>query len=373
MRVLITTPWYPSPETPIRGVWTTGHARAIATEHDVVMLPFSPRGGASGPFALDDRRDDGVRTIEISYPPPKFPGPGLLTVRRATGEALARLEQEGFVPDVIHAHVFLSAPAALTAKRLTGAPLVINEHLSRVTDWRLTRLERLLARYTYPRADLVCTTAKRMLPRVQRLGAKRTLQVFDTIDTEQFRPGDRTRPPGEIRAIAAGSLNEKKGHRHLLDALARARVPGLTLDLVGDGELRDDLERQTRSLGLDDRVRFHGYVSRDRLAEMMRDADLHLLPSLRESQPHVVAEALATGIPTVATDAGGTAEMLEDGDGVVVPPADPQAFADALVDVCSRLDSFDRHELAARARARYGPEASTRMWTEIYTGLLEQR
>lgn len=373
MRVLITTPWYPSPEVPIRGVWTIGHARAIAAAHDVVMLPFSPHGGAARPFALDDRHDDGVRTIEISYPPPKLPGPGLLTVRRATTEALAQLERDGFVPDVIHAHVFLSAPAALTAKRVTGAPLVINEHLSRVTEWQLTRLERMLARYTYPRAELVCTTAERMLPRVERLGARRTMHVFDTIDTDQFHPGDRTRPHGEIRAIAAGSFNEKKGHRYLLDALARAGVPGLTLDLVGDGELRDELEGQARSLGIDDRVRFHGYVSRERLAEMMRHVDLHLLPSLRESQPHVVAEALATGIPTVATDAGGTAEMLQDGDGVVVPPADPEAFAEALIDVCARIDSFDRHELAARARARYGPEATTRMWTEIYANLVESR
>jgi glycosyltransferase involved in cell wall biosynthesis len=372
---LITTPWYPTPEVPIRGVWTIGHARAVAAEHDVVMLPFSPRAGAAAPFELEDRVDEGVRRIEIVHPPTKVPGPGLVAVRRATTEALRRLERDGFVPDVIHGHVFLSAPAALTAKRLTGAPLLINEHLSRVTDWRLTRLERLMARYTYPRAELVCTTAERMLPRVEKLGAKRTLQVADTIDTDQFHPGDRTRGPGEVRAIAAGSLNEKKGHRYLLDALARARehVPGLTLDLVGDGELRSDLERQARSLGVDDSVRFHGYVSRERLAEMMREADLHVLPSLRESQPHVVAEALATGLPSVAADAGGTAEMLQGGGGVVVPPADSEAFAEALVDVCSRLDSFDRHELASRARERYGPAASTRMWTEIYSGLVEGR
>jgi glycosyltransferase involved in cell wall biosynthesis len=106
---------------------------------------------------------------------------------------------------------------------------------------------------------------------------------------------------------------------------------------------------------------------------MMREADLHVLPSLRESQPHVVAEALATGLPTVAADAGGTAEMLEGGGGVVVPPADSEAFAEALVDVCSRLDSFDRHELASCARDRYGPAASTRMWTAIYAELVEER
>ena len=374
MRVLITTPWYPSPEVPIRGIWTIGHAHAIAQLHDVVMLPFSPRQGTHGAYTLDDRVDDGIRTLEVAYPPPKVPGLGLVAVRKATREVLRRLAGEGFVPDVVHAHVFLSAPAALTAKRAASAALVVNEHLSRVTDWRLSRMERALARYVYARADLVCTTAERQHARVRQLGAKHTRRVFDTIDTARFRPGNRVRPPDEVRAIAAGSLDEKKGHRYLLEAVARARsdVPGLVLDIAGDGELRADLEAQARSLRIDDRVRFHGYVTPERLADMMRGADVHVLPSLRESQPHVVGEAIASGLPTVATNVGSTAEMLAAGGGTVVPPADAEALADALVEVCSDLDAFDPQVLANHARERYGPEASARMWTQIYTGLLQK-
>src|SRR5688572_30739744 len=200
VRILITTPWFPSPEAPIRGIWTLGHARALLPQHDVVMLPFAPGSAGRRPFALEDRSDDGLRTIQVRYPPPKLPGLGLVSVWRATGEALRQLEAEGFVPDVIHAHVFLSAPAAFAAKRKSGAPVVINEHLSRVTDWRLSRAERLLARYAYTRADLVCTTADRMRVRVEQLGGRRTLHVHDTIDTRQFRPSDRVREQGRIRA-----------------------------------------------------------------------------------------------------------------------------------------------------------------------------
>jgi len=376
VRVLIVTPWYPWPENPIRGIWAIDHARSLIEEHQVVMLHFSPREDAGRPFSLSDEVEHGLRTVRITYPPPRFPGPGLRATRAGTLEALDRLGADGFVPEIVHAHIFLSAPAALTAKSQAGAPLVINEHLTRVTDWKLSRLERGLARYAYRRADLVCTTAEPMVDRVRQLGARRTMHTMNVLDTEQFSPAAERRPPnGEIRAIAAGSLNDKKGHRYLLDAVAEVRreEPRLTLDLVGDGELRGELEERARGLGIADAVRFHGYVSLDRLAELMRASDLHVLPSLRESQPLVAAEAMATGIPTVGTDVGGVPEMLEGGAGVVVPRADAAALADAIADVCSKLDSYDRQALARLARERYGRAAIGRQWTRIYEALREGR
>jgi glycosyltransferase involved in cell wall biosynthesis len=102
---------------------------------------------------------------------------------------------------------------------------------------------------------------------------------------------------------------------------------------------------------------------------MMRASDLHVLPSLRENQPLVAAEAMATGIPTVATEVGGLSEMLEGGGGVLVPRADAGALADAIAGVCSKLDSYDREALARLASERYGPEAICRQWTRIYEAL----
>ncbi len=376
MRVLIVTPWFPSPDSPIRGIWTIDHARAlIGAGHEPVLLPFSPQAGVVGRFSLTEERHDDVRTIRLTYPPPRLPGLGLVAARAGTAEALGRLEADGFVPEIVHAHIFLSAPVAVTAKRRSGAKLVINEHLTRVTDWQLGLGERGLARYAYSRADLVCTTAERMVDNVRRLGAKRTLHTQNVMDTTQFSPAGTRRSDGEIRIVAAGSFNEKKGHRYLLDALARARrdQPRLRLELVGDGELRGELEQRAHSLGIEEIVRFHGYVSMDALAEIMRESDLHVLPSLRESQPLVLAEAMATGIPTVATDVGGVGEMLEGGAGVTVPKADPEALATAILEVCAGLDSYRPEALAALATERWGIEAIGRQWTGIYQALVAGR
>lgn len=373
MRVLIVTPWFPWPENPIRGIWTIDHARAVAMAgHEPVLLAFSPRKRARGPYELSDQVEQGIRTFRITYPPPKLPGLGLLPARRGTLEALARLRDEGVVPEIVHAHTFLAASAALSAQRRTGAPLLINEHFTRVTEWELSRAERALARLAYSRAQLVCTTAEAMVANVRRLGAKRTRHTLNVMNSEQFSPNSsRPRDRERITAIAAGSLNEKKGHRYLLEALAIARrsEPRLRLDLAGDGELRGELERQAESLGIADVVEFHGYLPLDELAELMRGADLHMLPSLRENQPLVVAEAMATGIPTVASDVGSVAEMLGGEAGVVVPKQDSEALAQAILEVCATLDHYDPQALAARARQRYAFEAVGRQWSEIYEQL----
>ena len=184
MQVLIVTPWYPWPEIPIRGIWVVDHARTMMAEHEVVMLHPSPRFDADRPYTLLDHDEYGLRTLRITYPHPRIPGLGMRAQRAGTIEALARLQADGFVPDVIHAHVVLSAPAALTAKSRTGAPLLINEHLTRVTDARLGLLERRLARYAYRRADLVCTTSEPMVEEVRSMGARRTLHTLNVLDTE---------------------------------------------------------------------------------------------------------------------------------------------------------------------------------------------
>lgn len=374
MRVLITTPWFPAPGDPVTGVWVIDHARSLLPEHEVAVLPLKIREGTDRPYAISDDSSEGMRVLRITYPPPRLPGLGFLAARRAAVEALDHLEADGFVPEVIHAHVFRSAPLAVTAKKRTGAPLLVNEHLTQLTEGLLGPGQRLLARHCYRNADLVCTTSEPMVARVRALGARRTLHTQNPVDTSQFSPGEREGRNG-IRAIAAGSLDEKKGHRYLLEALATARrsQPGLTLDLVGDGELRGSLEEQARALGIEDAVRFHGYVPLQRLAELMKAADVHVLPSLRENQPLVAAEAMATGLPTIGTDVGGVPEMLEGGAGVVVPRGDSAALAEAIADFCANPGAYDPAELARRADELHGPTAMRRQWTAIYEGLVAGR
>ena len=177
-----------------------------------------------------------------------------------------------------------------------------------------------------------------------------------------------TERPSGLRLLNVAALAEKKGHRFLIEAMAE--LPEATLEIVGDGELRADLEAQVRGLGLEDRVTFLGEQPKREVARLMREAGLFVLPSLAENLPVVLIEAMASGLPSVATRVGGVPEMLGDGDGELVQPGDAAALAAAVRTAAGR--SFDPQDMAARARARYSYAAVCARWSEIYDGPAQQ-
>ncbi|HUR84047.1 MAG TPA: glycosyltransferase [Solirubrobacteraceae bacterium] len=152
----------------------------------------------------------------------------------------------------------------------------------------------------------------------------------------------RSRSPrgaGPVHALCVASLQEYKGHRWLLEALAHGgpALERIRLDLVGEGPLRRPLEDLAARLGLGDRVRFAGALPEEEVARKLAEADLFVLPSIvardgqMEGLPVALIEALAAGVPVVATRLSGVPELVADGiTGVLAPPADAAALADAL-------------------------------------------
>jgi glycosyltransferase involved in cell wall biosynthesis len=161
---------------------------------------------------------------------------------------------------------------------------------------------------------------------------------------EPMHPASVVTPHPVVLCVA--NLFSYKGHRHLLDAIARLQARGTpcTLVLVGEGPERSALERQGEQLGID--VRFLGF--RTDVGPLLARADVVALSSLQEGMSNAVMEAMAAGRPVVATDVGGTGELLH-GRGILVPPADPEALADGISRVVS--DTALATELGRNARA----------------------
>ena len=102
------------------------------------------------------------------------------------------------------------------------------------------------------------------------------------------------------------------------------------------------------------------------IAALMRTSDLLVLPSRFENQPCAIIEAMTSGLPVVSTTVGAIPEMVGPDDGILVPPQDPAALADALEQALARRDSFDRPAIAARARARFSLEAVGARLNAVY-------
>jgi glycosyltransferase involved in cell wall biosynthesis len=153
--------------------------------------------------------------------------------------------------------------------------------------------------------------------------------------------------------LAVGRLVTLKGHAVLLEAIARLNGAGepVCATIVGDGPCRGALEQRARALGVADRVSFAGTVGQDEIGDYYERADIFCLPSFVEGIPVVLLEAMACGIPVVASRITGIPELVEDGtSGVLVAPGRPDLLADALRSLLADADR--RAELAARARRR---------------------
>jgi glycosyltransferase involved in cell wall biosynthesis len=375
LRVLVVPKWYPWPDRPVFGLFCREHARALATRHDVVVLASlaTPRPGFAA-FRLEDAVEDGIRTLRVRYRRPLLRPAAMAFQLLGMLAALRRLRREGWRPDVVHAHVYQAGPPALVLGRLSRAPVAITEHYTGFGRGLVTGYDRILARLSFERAGVVAPVSEELAGHLRAIAPRARIETIpNVVDTSAFSPpaGAPAGPTAGARLLDVAALAEKKGHRFLLEALVE--LPDATLDVVGDGELRGELERQASALGVGDRVRFLGEQPKQRVAELMRDADLFVLPSLAENLPVVLIEAQASGLPAVATAVGGVPELVDEHAGVLVPPGDPGALAAAIRDTLERLPSFDRPALAERAAERYGYAAVSARWTGVYERLRSAR
>jgi glycosyltransferase involved in cell wall biosynthesis len=168
----------------------------------------------------------------------------------------------------------------------------------------------------------------------------------------------RLQGDGPIRFLFAGRLVDWKAVDLLLEAFRRvAGRNRAALDVVGEGPARAALEAQARRLGLGDAVIFHGWLPQEELARRLRDADVFVLPSLFECGGAVVLEAMAAGLPVVATRWGGPTDYLDESCGVLVEPASREALVAGLAGAMAELAGSREQR---RRLGRAGRERATR-------------
>lgn len=251
-------------------------------------------------------------------------------------------------PDLVHSHddrpLIYGAPAA----RLAGVGLVV--HTRHHQGTRLSARQRLLVRLaTLCNHRFVCISHdSAAVARRQGIPPRQLRVIHNGIDLTRFA---FTGPAPTGPAVLVARLAPEKGIDTLLDAAARivAVQPDFRLWIAGDGPSRGELERQARTLGLDGVVRFLGTVHD--VPGLLAGARLFVLPSLTEGVSLTLLEAMARGLPVVATAVGGTPEVVADAQtGCLVPPRDPQTLARAVQDLWTRPDSCARISVSGRNR-----------------------
>ncbi len=294
-------------------------------------------------------RDAGLEVIPLSFRRWR-----LLANARSLASLVHRLE-----PDIVNSHSSADSwTAALGLRsRSRGGALVRSRHIS-------ARVEPgPLHRFLYGQADFVITTGESVrqdLAESDLVPPEHSASIPTGVDLGRFRPVSEGRADarralgihGEEPVLGVVAyLREDKGHAVLLRAMPEIlrRCPDCVLVVVGDGPERQRLEKQARSLEIEDAVRFAGL--REDIPFVLSALDVFCLPSVRnEGVPQSVLQAGAAGVPVVSTAVGGIPEAVVHGrTGTVVPPGDADALARAVCDLIGDPAARSRFGQAGRA------------------------
>lgn len=243
-----------------------------------------------------------------------------------------------------------SAIICMMVKRLVGIPFSMTLNAN-IEWWGGAMKEKFQdARFTIAITQWLLDQMRRDYP---SLGENQRLLGRIGVDTTQWTPAEHGsgQAAGITRLITVGRLHESKGHDILLEAVKRLVAAGheITLEIIGEGPQRAELESRSRESGLSDRVRFLGSLSEQQIIERMREADLFVLASHAEPLGVVYMEAMSMQVATIGTAAGGVGEIITTGvDGILVPPRDAEALADAIGNLIK--DKLLRRRLAAAGR-----------------------
>ncbi|HEY7676706.1 MAG TPA: glycosyltransferase [Candidatus Methylomirabilis sp.] len=259
---------------------------------------------------------------------------------------------------IVDAYLFLAYVIAIPCAWLARVPVRIAQPRNLRTVKPPLPGRRLLERVVNRLVTLVVANSQAVAEDTmddEGLPAHRIAVIRNGVEIPEERSGERVRPPGLPAGgrimVCVANLRQGKGHPDLLAAAADVlpRFPDVSLALVGEGNLRAGIEEAVARYGLDARVRLLG--RRDDVPALLAAADLFVLPSHEEGLPNALLEAMAHGVPVIATAVGGTPEAVEDGvSGLLVPPRDPGALAKAMTALLSDPPAARRLGQMGRAR-----------------------
>jgi glycosyltransferase involved in cell wall biosynthesis len=385
LHVLLMPSWYPTADEPIAGVFFREQAHAtraaglrvrVAVPEQYSVRRMFRRFGRVTPV-IDRTDDDGIPTSRwgICYGPDLSPQGVRSRSFLLGGEyCFRRYLAEHGMPDLIHAHSILWAGVlAAHLKRRYGVPFVVTEHSSAYREGIVGAFQRRLSAEVLRAADVRTFVSPQLGEQMEADFGEvvRPWRWTPNLVDERFRPTERGRSSlthEPFVFLSVGMLVWYKGYPDLLHAYAeRFAGNGATrLRIVGDGPLRSELEQLAAELGIAAQVDFLGVLDREQVLSEMQAADALVHPSPFETFGVVLVEALACGLPVVVASEGGPRSIVHEGNGMLTPPRDRKALADAMARMRDKAASYDTRAIREDCLRRFSSRAVVDLFMSAY-------
>lgn len=378
MKVFILASGHPHGTNPLLGIFEWDQALALKKIGlEVVFLVLDLRSCRhKRKLGLRKSNQDGIDIIELHLPLGRIPSSFFFRVGRIAFSILYRVAfgVHG-KPSLVHAHFTGMATMALATTSKKSIPLVITEHSSEVLKAQLPPAKISYYRNTYHRASSVIAVSKALAFSIHDHFGRSSHVIPNIVDLRLFShtPKD-VEDNGAIRFVSCGNLTHNKGHDTTIRAFAKfqASNPDSTLRIFGGGDIQEELQILIDSLHCSKSITLEGYASRSEIAEVYKKSDFFVLASRAETFGVVYIEAMASGLPVIATRCGGPEDFVSDSNGTLVPVDDEGALVNAMQLLVNREQDYNRMEISEEVKKQYSAVMIAEKIVDVYQTVLKK-
>lgn len=279
---------------------------------------------------------------------------------------------ENGLPDIIHAHILFCGYSALSLKQKYNRPLVITEHWSKAFSSNISNRLRKMSS-TYSRADCVICVSQVLADSLKRNFQVDSIVINNMVSDLFFNKKKNKRSDGTFRFIACGAFRKdrNKGFDILVDAFALGQFPpNIYLDIIGDGPDRSIIESKIVQHGLDGQVRLLGVKTPEEVSDILCNSDCFVLSSRLETFSIVIIEAMAKGLPVIATRCGGPETFLLPEHGLLIEKENMEQLILAMKYMIDHYQDYNSDDIRQFCFDHFSQDVIANQIIKIYTQLL---
>lgn len=276
------------------------------------------------------------------------------------------------VPDLLHAHFGIVANYAISIKKQTNIPFFITEHSSGMNSVVTNKDEVQVAKAAYSYADKVFAVSEALSASIKELTGIDSEVVYNMVKTDVFSQCN-PKAHKEFRITTISNLIPLKNTICLIKAFEALfkQYTLFRLEIIGDGELRDELEQYVRRCGISDAVNFHGRLNSNEILSILEISDCMAMVSKTETFGVVYVEAMAAGLPVIATRCGGPERIVNDNNGILVKVNDEEELKKAIIYLYNHKNHYHSDEIRKYAVENFSEGAIAKKLIEKYNEFLK--
>lgn len=382
MKIFMISRGYPSKRDPQWGCFEKDQAEALqAAGHEVVVLSVDSRfRWYYRPLGISHRVVNGIHVWD------NFLMPGSIAQVLMGNRNKRRFKQwqlehvfkksisEHGIPDILYAHYMFVMHETIVIKKKYNIPLVGIEHWSEMGKKTVKSEVVALAKETYPYVDQLIAVSESLKNNIKKYAKADAIVVHNMVGQEfTYSPVVCAHP---LKLVAVGSLIHRKGFDLLIQALdqIRSQLPAdWQCNIIGEGNQHAALQQQIDNAGLTDHMHLLGQKNKQEIVTLLQQSDFFVLPSRSDTFGVVYIEAMACGLPVIATDCGVPSSLITSQNGLFIPVDDVNALSDAIIRMTTHLAEYNRQAIAQNCQERFAPKVIAQQLTQIFEQVIARK